>query len=173
MLPRIVVAVILINLSIYIVAALEDLFNILGAGLFDLIKAPFGAAWVLNLGGITSSIFDVLLVGFGGATVLGGGLAAVLGGAGLISSVGLWLVLAVVLPVFLAIISVLFTLLFRQGLLVLLVMTSPVAFALYCLPNTESLFRRWWSLLIRTLVVYPVVVCIIAISQVLGIVFTH
>jgi hypothetical protein len=173
MLPRIVVAVVLINLSIYIVAVLEDAFNILGAGLFDLIKAPFGNAWVLNIGGATSSIFDVLLVGSGTTAVVGGGLAAFLGGAGLLASVGLWLVLLVVLPVFLAIISVLFTLLFRQGLLVLLVMTSPIAFALYCLPNTESLFRRWWSLLIRTLVVYPVVVSLIAMSQVMGIIFTH
>ncbi len=175
MLPRIIVAVILINLSIYIVAVLEDVFNILGSGLYDLIKTPFGDAWKLDIGGTTSSLFTVAATT---TTAVAGGAVVVAGLYGLLTaslfaSVGLYLVLAVVVPVLIAILGVLITLMIRQGLLVLLVMTSPIAFALYCLPNTESLFRRWWNLLLRTLVVYPVIVLLICMSQVMGIIFSH
>ena len=175
MLPRVIVAVILINLSIYIVAVLEDVFNILGSGIYDLIKAPFGDSWKLNIGGISSSLFAVAITvvpaAATGATVAAG-LAGLLS-ASLLASVGLYLVLAVVVPVLIAILGVLITLMVRQGLLVLLVMTSPIAFALYCLPNTEALFKRWWNLLLRTLVVYPVIVLLICMSQVMGIIFSH
>ncbi|MEI7758641.1 MAG: hypothetical protein WCJ05_00465 [bacterium] len=175
MLPRVIVAVILINLSIYIVAVLEDVFNILGAGLYNLIKSPFGDAWKLDIGGTTSSLFTVAITG-GTAAVAGAVTLAGLAGlltANLFASVGLYLVLAVVVPVLIAILGVLITLMVRQGLLVLLVMTSPIAFALYCLPNTEALFKRWWNLLLRTLVVYPVIVLLICMSQVMGIIFSH
>ena len=56
--------------------------------------------------------------------------------------------------------------------MVLLIMTSPVAFALYCLPNTEAYFKKWWGLLLKTLMVYPIIVALIAMSQVMGIIFT-
>ena len=169
MIPRIVVAVILINLSIYIMAILEDIFNILGAGIFDLIKAPFGDAWSFNLGGGSATLFSVLIAGGGVAglvtivgTLLAGTFAATIG----------MLLLVIVLPVVLAIIAVLITLSFRQGLLVLLVMSSPVAFALYCLPNTEVFFKKWWSLTLKTLAVYPIIVGLFAMSQVMGIIFS-
>ncbi|MEI8187499.1 MAG: hypothetical protein WCG30_00950 [Candidatus Saccharibacteria bacterium] len=169
MIPRVVVAVILINLSIYIMAILEDIFNILGAGLFDLIKAPFGDAWSFNLGGGSATLFSVLIAGGAAAglvtivgTLLAGTFAATIG----------VLLLVIVLPVVLAIIAVLITISFRQGLLVLLVMSSPVAFALYCLPNTEVFFKKWWSLTLKTLAVYPIIVGLFAMSQVMGIIFS-
>ena len=167
MLPRIVVAVILINLSIYIVAVLEDVVNIIGAGLFDLIKAPFGSAWKLDLGGLSSGLFSILA----GVGVVGGGLAVVALWGGIGATIPL-IVLTIIVPVVLAVLSTLITLMVRQGLLVLLIMTSPVAFALYCLPNTEAYFKKWWGLLLKTLMVYPIIVGLIAMSQVMGIIFT-
>jgi len=47
-LPRILIAAILINLSIYIVAALEDIVNIVGSGLDSLIRLPFQNAAAAN-----------------------------------------------------------------------------------------------------------------------------
>ncbi len=169
MIPRVVVAVILINLSIYIMAILEDIFNILGAGIFDLIKAPFGDAWSFSLGGGTATLFSVLIAG-GGVAGLGGLVGTLLAGT-FSATIGM-LLLVIVLPVVLAIIAVLITLSFRQGLLVLLVMSSPVAFALYCLPNTEVFFKKWWSLTLKTLAVYPIIVGLFAMSQVMGIIFS-
>jgi len=45
-----------------------------------------------------------------------------------------------------------------------------VAFALYCLPNTEQYFHRWWKLLIEALMVYPIIAIIFALSNILSVV---
>ena len=143
MLPRILVAAILINLSIYIVVVLEDIFNVLGSGIESLISAPFQAAgqWKLSLGGWSSATTT---------GVLGAGLIYTIaaGGEGLA-----FLGLFVVLPVLVAAVGILLTLLLRNGILLFLLFTSPIAFAMYCLPNTEQYFKKWWGLLLRTLAV--------------------
>ena len=198
MLPRILVAVVLINLSIYIVAALEDVFNILGGGVYDLIKAPFSQnnLWKLNITGPSDT--TVFLGMFAGLGLLLGGIAlgglyrslkgtgssavpatgtstAVRGGKpSILSGLGdaaLYLIIFVVLPILLAILGVLLTLLFRQAVLILLLMISPVAFSLYCLPNTETYFKKWWGILIKTLAVYPIVVALLCMAEVMSIVF--
>jgi hypothetical protein len=191
MLPRIIVAVILINLSIYIVAILEDIFNVLGAGIYDLISAPFQAAgqWKLNIKNTTGS--DTFLGIFGGLSLVAGGLA--LGGIwhGLKTNTGTgvkakagsvlsglgdaaaYIVMFIVIPVVLAVLGVVLTLLFRQAILILLLMISPVAFALYCLPNTEQYFKKWWDLLIKTLWVYPIVIAIFCMAEVMAIIFSN
>jgi len=191
MLPRIIVAVILINLSIYIVAILEDIFNVLGAGIYDLISAPFQAAgqWKLNIKNTTGS--DTFLGIFGGLSLVAGGLA--LGGLwhGLKTNTGTgvkakagsvlsglgdaaaYIVMFIVIPVVLAVLGVVLTLLFRQAILILLLMVSPVAFALYCLPNTEQYFKKWWDLLIKTLWVYPIVIAIFCMAEVMAIIFSN
>ena len=162
MIPRILVAVILINLSIYIVAIMVDVFNILGTGVYDLIKQPFQAAgvWHITVGGGTG----LLALGLGGAS------AAVLAVIAVGDGIG-FLLLAVAVPAILAVIGVLITIVIRQGLIIFLAITAPIAFALYCLPNTEQYFKKWWDLLIKTLVVYPVVMLVIAIANVTSIVF--
>ena len=162
MIPRILVAVILINLSIYIVAIMVDVFNILGTGVYDLIKQPFQAAgvWHITVGGGTG----LLALGLGGAS------AAVLAVIAVGDGIG-FLLLAVAAPAILAVIGVLITIVIRQGLIIFLAITAPIAFALYCLPNTEQYFKKWWDLLIKTLVVYPVVMLVIAIANVTSIVF--
>jgi hypothetical protein len=46
---------------------------------------------------------------------------------------------------------------------------SPVAFALYCLPNTEQYFRKWWELLFKTLLIYPLIAVMFALANVLSV----
>ena len=178
MLPRIVVAVILINLSIYVVAVLEDIFNILGGGLYDLIRAPFGTNFHFSLN--SSGTGDFLGIFFAG--LFAGGLAIIwesfkAGKAAshatkaLIGDAAGFIILSVVLPVLIVILGVLVTLMFRQAILIFLLMISPVAFALYCLPNTEQYFRKWWDLLLKTLLVYPVIVVIFCMAEVMAIIF--
>ncbi len=152
LLPKILAAAILINLSIYIVAGLEDVFNIFGKGLLSLIDAPFlGLAHVTISGGVGL----IASVGIGGLVLVG----AV--GEGIIG-----VLLFVVGSFLLAALGVVITIMFRQALLVLLLLISPIAFALYCLPNTERYFRQWWDLLIKTLAVYPIVMALIAMSNI-------
>gem|GEM_PF-4169831 len=164
-LPRLLIAVILVNLSIYIVALAVDVSNILGKGLESLIEAPFRGA--------ASDGFKVSIGG--GAGTIGFG-ALVLGGA----AGGIWaaaftgpflqfLFLFFLIPAFLTMMSVMITILIRMGLIIFLIMISPVAFALYCLPNTEKYFKQWWDMLLKTLLVYPIMGVIFAIANVLSV----
>jgi len=165
-LPRILIAAVLINLSIYVVAALVDITNVIGGGIGQIINAPLDDAgsFKITMSGVTAN-----LVGATSAFAL---LAA--GGAGLIAILGSvsvlpFLLLFIIMPVILSLILVVITLVLRQAIILALVMVAPVAFALYCLPNTEQYFKKWWSLLIQTLLVYPIVIVIFAVANVLSV----
>lgn len=161
-LPRILVAAIMINISIYIVVFALDVSNVIGQGVNSLLLAPFrgtGNDLVRLSSGGTALITTSILGGLGVLLAAGGGI----GGA-------LLLVLLGIIIVVLAFLAVLVTLIIRQGIIILLVLVSPIAFALYILPNTEQYFRKWWNLLFKTLLVYPIVMCILGVSYMLAIV---
>ena len=154
---------ILINLSIYIVAALEDITNILGSGVYDLISAPFKASadWKMTINGPTADFS-----GFAGLAAAGGAIRAVTHAATAIPII----LLFVGLPVLLIFLSIVFTLLIRQAILAFCIITSPIAFVLFCLPNTEQYFRKWFNLLIKTLMVYPIVELVMVMAGVAGVI---
>lgn len=157
MLPRILIAAILINLSIYLIAGLEDIFNIVGAGLLDAIGDVFGKTnWPLTPNGFTSDVTFISLLG--GVSAV----AKIAWSGEFIGFFGLF----VLLPALFAIMAVFFTIVFRQGLLLTMLILSPIAFALYCLPNTEQYFRKWWGLLLKTLMVYPIMMVLFAAGDV-------
>jgi hypothetical protein len=157
-LPRLLIAAVLINLSFYIVAILVDIMNITGRGMMALITAPFGdlpSGFNLDFG------------------VAGGvGLAAILGGALVFTAAGVsgaflsWFFLVILLPMALLMLAILATVLIRHALIIFLVIISPFAFALYCLPNTEKYFRQWWEMLFKTLLVYPIIAALFAMGKV-------
>lgn len=164
-LPRIIAAAILINLSIYIIAALEDIFNILGVGIINLIEAPFKSV-------AASLDLTTIHVSTGGGVVFTLGLVALATLPIIVSGI-IGVLLLVVLMGLLAAIGVLITIAIRQGLIVFLLIISPVAFALYVLPNTERYFKQWWSLLIKTLAVYPIVMAIFGLSFISAIIMSN
>ncbi len=174
-LPRILLAAILINISIYLMAGLVDITNIIGKGIFGIITEPFKASGEYTLHFSTSG--GNFLFGTGGLMVIfTSGIfwhLATHGGPGVISDTIDFLVMFVVLPAVLALLGVLLTIFFRSILLVLLLMVSPVAFALYCLPNTEQYFHKWLNLLTKTLMVYPVVMVIFAMCDIGAVVMTN
>ncbi|HEY4964266.1 MAG TPA: hypothetical protein VIH90_06230 [Candidatus Saccharimonadales bacterium] len=163
MLPRILLAVILINLSIYIVAGLIDITNVVANGISDLISQPFKATgqWYQSFGGISGSVGLATLLGAGAATFWIGGPAVAV------------IMLFVILPLFLAVLGVIFTLTLRIAILTFLIMIAPVAFALYVLPNTEQYFKKWWDLLFKTLLVYPIVMIVFAMCNVGAVVMSQ
>lgn len=159
--PRLLVAAILINLSIYLVSIALDITNILGEGLRKLILSPLYASGNGNIS--LSGTFSGL-----GLTALASSIFVAYKLGKDIVKVFQFLLLFVFLPGFLAVLAALFTLIFRQGIIIFLVIISPIAFALYCLPNTEQYFKKWWDALLKTLLVYPIVVVVLAISNVLA-----
>ena len=177
-LPRLLAAAILINLSIYIVAFLVDFTNILGRGISDVMTAPLancsngagGNCWSFKLSnGDMLSIFGVGLVGLlTTSTAVFGLIAAIVFNPAFIGT-ALLAGFLVMVPIVFAILGVFITLIFRQGLILLLVLVSPVAFALYCLPNTEKYFRKWWELLVEALMVYPIIVLIFGAADIMSV----
>ncbi len=159
--PRIVIAVIGINLSIYLCVVMIDITNIIGNGLGNLISTPF--------------VGDGIQVAPGAEKIQGnivnGGVLAVIFGVIIKSLVvpGPIAILASLFPLLLIVglvaLSVLFTLIIRQGLLLFLTVTSPVAIALFILPGTEKYFKKWFDLFVKTLLVYPIIAVLFAVSN--------
>ena len=157
-LPRLLAAVVMLNLSIYIVALLLDITNIVGGGIGQLITSPLKepGAFKITPQGVTG-ISEI-----GGAGVVGVALGA---GkiAGLFSIKGIALVFDVVLvPVFLLFLAIIATIAIRKAVIIALIFVAPVAFALYALPNTERYFKKWWEVLQQMLIVYPIIVLMFA-----------
>jgi hypothetical protein len=135
-------------------------------GLRNLILGPLQASGTLKLEP------GVLFESIGLAAIAASMFAGVaLFHAGALMSVIQFLLLFVILPAAIALIGVLLTLVIRQGIIIFLVIVSPIAFALYCLPNTEQYFQKWWDLLFKTLLVYPIIMVIFSISQVMAAIF--
>ena len=155
LLPRLVIAAILVNVSYFVCQIAVDLSNILGYGL----KALFD-----NIGGFTQSPSADLTST--GETGNGFGVAAVTtivlaGGIGLAFAISVPVLLAAVLALLL-IVLILFG---RTALIVLLVVISPLAFVAYLLPNTEDLFKKWRKLFTTLLVLFPVIAVVFGASN--------
>lgn len=176
-LPRLLAASILINLSIYIVAFLVDLTNILGGGIQTLLSQPFQNAdsFKLTLNGGSATVVTGLgvtaLLGTGGAiwATIASTSALGLAIAPLLPALVGFLALFVLLPAVLIFVAILATVLIRNGLIIFLILSAPVAFALYCLPNTEKYFKKWWELLWKTLLVYPIIAFVFSIADILAV----
>lgn len=76
---------------------------------------------------------------------------------GVVALIGVLILLAVVV-----------TIILRQILIIALVIVSPLAMAAALLPNTEKLFRTWWSYLSKALVMYPLIVGLFAAGKIGG-----
>lgn|GEM_PF-6313386 len=149
MLPRIIAAAILINLSFFVCGVLVDIFNIVGGSVKQIIS--IGIASIpdskdtLNLGAEISS----WIIGLSGMLVV-------------LTAAALLGLIAFVLPVIatgtLATLGFFVAIAFRQVLIVLLIVISPIAIAAMILPNTEPLFKKWMSGFIKLLALYPIVI---------------
>ena len=169
MLPRILIAAILINLSIYAVNTLVDIFNILGVGISDLILRPFQSTDIFHFSPSGSQQLGAFGFGMLGAFVGGGGAVAVFTAVELGAIGGIFgYVFLLALPLLVGALAIWITVMVRWGLIVLLTLFSPIAFALYALPNTETYFKKWWKLLVQALMVYPVVMVMVAIGSILS-----
>ncbi|MCL2371210.1 hypothetical protein FWC63_00485 [Candidatus Saccharibacteria bacterium] len=169
MLPEIIVAAVLINLSFFITQAMIDLSNIIGYQIHQLLT------------GIASQIGNIQFgAGEGG---LLGTLALILGIAGTVSVVGMVLTggfgaLFAVAMIFLisaliAIVMLFVILVMRQVGIIILVVIAPLAFAARILPNTARLFNSWWKMFVSLLVVYPACSLVIGAGVLAGTIITN
>ncbi len=155
-LPRLVVAVILIQLSWFIFTGMIFLTNSIAYGIEGLIYGAFGgpedftlAALLSELDSQATGTFTTVAIGVA-ATVFSGG------------------VFAVVFFIVMAVLVAFVTLAFRRMMLILLVLLAPIALVAWILPNTEKIWKMWWDNFTKLLLMYPIILAFIAIGRVFG-----
>lgn len=150
MLPRLVMAAVLVQFSYLIVALAVDVTNVIGAGLQALVLAPLNGHTTILINNVVGGIG--IAAGVAGAVAVAGG---VITGS----------ILVILIAAFFAIIGVFLTLVARQILVMLLLILGPLAFVAWILPNTEHLFKYWYTTLIRLLMMYPMIVMLFAAGK--------
>jgi hypothetical protein len=145
MLPRLIVAAILVNISYYVCQIAVDLSNILG---FSLKSVFDGIATASNIPTPTD------------ATGNGMGVVALVGGIVATTAV-VYFSLAALIPVLIgaviAIVMIMLILMARKALVVILIVLAPLAFVAFLLPNTESLFKAWRKMFTVLLLLFPII----------------
>ena len=154
-LPKLIIAALLINLSYIVCQIAIDLSNIFGVGLkslFDTISESIpGVQLTAGIGAAASGKVSVI------TTII-----AILAGAigiAFIATNGLAVLIPLILSLVSAAIGIIFIFILlsaRQAGVVILTVISPLAFACYILPNTQKLFDRWLKMFIGLLMFFPI-----------------
>ncbi|WP_215730391.1 hypothetical protein [Rhodoglobus vestalii] len=148
LLPRVIVAAILVNLSFLICQIAVDLSNILGYSLKGLLE------------GVAQQVKDA---GGGAAAPTGDqsgnllGITTVVLAAGSASLLNVGAVIVAVVGAIIVLLTIFVLLIARKVLIVLLIVIAPLAFVAFLLPNTEPLFQKWLKMLTSLLLLYPVI----------------
>jgi len=164
MIPRLVVAAILVNISYWICAVAVDVSNILGYSVQDL----FMNLREQVVGTETNNSFDWAEIStyvLSGGTIGAVGLVAATGGS-VVS--GIFLLLGALVVVLFAAFVAVVILAARQALITVLIIAAPLAFVAYLLPNTEKWFEKWRSVFMTMLLLFPIFSVIFGGSQLAG-----
>lgn len=162
-LPRIVIAAILVNISYWITALAVDVSNILGASIQSLFEAIRQTAVGTEVN-VDVTWKELTAYVFSGGTIAFLGFTAATGAAGSVLSLAFTL-LGVLIGVAFAALVALIVLAARQALIVIFVIISPLAFAANILPNTEDWFDKWRKAFVTLLLVFPIFSMIFGGSQ--------
>ena len=150
LLPRVIACVILVNLSYFICQLAIDLSNILGQSLGDMIEKMAAEVKIPNMEGAGDDAVVAIKLLALVALLVTGIIALAVNPALLIP-----LILAL-LSGLIAIFALFVTLGLRRAAIVVLVVASPVAFVCYVLPNTKSIFDKWFNLFKALLLAFPI-----------------
>ena len=152
MLPRLVAAVILVQFSYVISSIIIDIGNVLGNGIQAMVHVTAAA----NLQGTGKS---------GSIELLGGVIGAAFA-VGVAAIIGIPTLVTIAIAGVIGAIGVLVTLIVRQLIIIILVVASPIAFALWVLPNTERMFKLWLDNFIKLVLMFPIIVLILSLASV-------
>lgn len=135
-LPRFIVAVVLVNLSFIIIQISTDVSNIIGNGLYD-----FFSQFVQK----DTRIMDVV------ALVLGGGLAI----TGIATFASILILIPIIIAIFISVVVILLVIAFRDAAFITLVILAPIALVSLVFHTTERLYQIWIKLFFAVLLVSP------------------
>jgi len=157
LLPRLIIAAILVNISFWVCAIAVDLSNIIGGSIRSVFDAVGATIPTLPNSGADADIGTTW-------TGIAGTVLAATAVVGTVAYVGISAFIPAILAALLAIVAVFLVLTLRQALIILLIVVSPLAFVAYLLPNTEELFTKWRKLFITLLLMYPIIAGIFGAS---------
>jgi hypothetical protein len=162
--PRLIVAAVLINASYYICALAVDASNVMGASLQDVFNnirkdlagndVTSEQAWATSWQNLTTIILS-------GGTMGAAGLLA-------LSSYGaasLHLLMPMLIAAVIAVLVAVVILAVRQALITILIILAPIAFAAFILPSTQKYFDKWKDVFMTMLVMYPMFAVLFGGSQ--------
>ena len=143
MLPKLIIGVIVVNASFYICGLLVDLSNVVGSSAFNFVS--------------TAAVGDIPAGDWSNSD--SGWINKIAAGA-LILTVGYFALAAVIsmlLFVVITAVTTIFLLGVREAIIIMCIVLSPLAFVAMIMPNTEGLYKKWWSAFKAALMVYPMV----------------
>ncbi|MCA9346881.1 hypothetical protein KC960_05325 [Candidatus Saccharibacteria bacterium] len=186
-LPKLFIAVILIQLSWFLGTMAINISNTVGFSVQALITAPFeqiansttGAGVGAGDGWI--GFADVLTIYGDSANhpeIAGGGVAALLVGGVVVAGAAAYAagpatVLTIVLALTTAAIGLLMAFVviaLRYVLILSLLIVAPLALVAWILPNTKKWFDQWWSMFFTLLVMFPVVIAVLSFGKIAAII---
>ena len=163
MLPRLVIAAVLVNLSFTICAILLDLSNIAGYAFQD---AFMGIKNTISTVGENTGVgwtwSEVI------STALSNGALAI--GAITFTTELLPMLVPAATLAGLTLLLILLIMAARQALIIILIIISPLAFVCYLLPGTEKWFKKWRDSFLTMLVFFPAFSVVFGGAQLAGII---
>lgn len=166
MLPKLIVAAMLVNLSFLISSAFVDLSNLIGGGIRTLLTSVGESAianGVINFDAVNFSISDLFAAIAGTGTIAA---ISIMASGGALNF--LLMLIPVILGIFIAVLIGLLMIALRQAVIILLVMVSPLAFVCFLLPNTEKWFQKWKGTFSQMLFFYPMFSMLFGASRLAG-----
>lgn len=168
--PRLVIAAVLVNVSFYVTAIAVDISNILGYGLQDILVnirretfAITGQTWTDETVTWSTATGAIL----SGGAIIGGGVALAGATAGSVAS-AVYMLVPLLVGLLLTAIFVMLILAARQAIIIILIVISPLAFVANLLPNTEKWFDKWRDLFMNMLLFFPAFSLVFGGSQLAG-----
>lgn len=167
-LPRLIVTILLIELSYVICQMAVDLSNIIGNsssrlldGISQYVQKNNSSAYAeYSLAAVFSGIF-------GGIAIAGVVAPTALSAIALGMPMGIIVCVLALIPILVAVIMFFVMLGLRQVLAIACVVLSPLAFLCYAFPNTKSIFSKWLNLFKGVLIVYPICSLLYGVGQII------
>lgn len=157
LLPRLIIAALLVNVSYLICSIAVDVSNVLGYSIQELFIQMRN-----SLVGTEGNSWDVTSWQSISGFILSGGTAVAAGSIGLVTTVSAFgvggsiiLLLPALVTGLVAVLVALLVMATRQAIITILIVIAPLAFVAYLLPNTEKWFGRWRELFTTMLVLFP------------------
>ncbi|GEM_PF-5779550 len=163
MLPRIVIGVLLINLSFILFRAAVDLANIFGSAITNIFAS-------VTKGITATPPPSDLFRDKPGRELFEGGASILVAIAGFFSIIGFLksgqsivvLALSAIIIVAIAVLMMFLIFILRQALIIVLSTTAPIALLFYLVPAGNATFRKWTKLVSGLLIAYPL--CSLVVS---------